>query len=129
MSKFQLNHVTLVEKGAFGPWGYALLTPKGEFDTQESDVIELRGQSREDLEKIAKALPAIKSENMGLVFEADIRTEVKDELYVTKAGEPASKRVLRVYLTSTPVWSKEPTSPGPGNLADVLSPSTKDPFS
>jgi hypothetical protein len=121
MSKFQLNHVTLVDKGAFGPWGYALLTPRQDFpEAKDADVIELRGLDRPALEAIAKALPVIKTESLALCFEAEVRTEVKDEVFVTKAGEPASKRVLRVYLSSTPVWTKEPASTGTGNLAEIL---------
>lgn len=120
MSTFTLNHVSLVDKGSFGPWGYALLTPRGEFDAQQADVIELRGIARTDLEAIAKSLSAIKAEGKALAFEAQVRTEIKDELFVTKAGEPAQKRVLRVYLTSTPTWSKIDTAPSMGNLADIL---------
>lgn len=120
MSLFTLNHVTLVDKGQHGPWGYALLTPRGSFDSAKADVIELRGVARTDLEAIAKSLSAIKAEGKALALEAEVRTEVRDELFVTKAGEPASKRVLRVYLTSTPTWSKIDTAPSMGNLADIL---------
>lgn len=124
--QFTLNHVTLVDKGQYGPWGYALLTPRGEFNTESADVIELRGVERSTLERIAASLPAIKKDGLALSFQSEIRTEVKDESFVTKAGEPATKRVLRVYMTSTPQWAKVPTAPDMGNLGDILGSGSED---
>lgn len=130
MSLFTLNHITLIDKGQHGPWGYALLTPRGSFDADKADVIELRGLARTDLEAIAKALPGIKAESKVLTLEAEVRTEVRDEVFTTKAGEPAAKRVMRVYLCSTPVWNKADGTPDMGNLADILGgdPGGNDPF-
>lgn len=117
--QFTLNHVTLIDKGPHGPWGYALLTPRGEFDTDKADTIELRGFDRPTLERIAKALPTIKADGKALSFQADIRTEVHNETYV-KDGQSNARRVMRVYLTSVPQWAKVETKPDMGNLDDIL---------
>lgn len=119
MSVFTVNHISLIENGQYGPWGYALL---GSREIQ-ADVVELRGFKRPVLERMKQALPAIKAEGLVLMLEADVRTEERVESFVSKTtGEQATKRVVRVYLESAPVWSKVPavTEVDLGNLDDIL---------
>lgn len=122
MSKFTVNHVTVVEKGANGPWGYALVSGAVTMaDGSRPDVIELRGLGLDAFQRIARALPTLRSEGMTLTVEAETRSEERVERFTTKAGEPATKTVVRVYLTSTPQWAKEVKEVvGEGNLGDIL---------
>ena len=122
MLKFTVNHVSLVEKGANGPWGYALVTgPLQMADGSKPDAVELRGLGLETFVKLAKALPAIKASNQVLACEAQVRTEERIERFTTKTGEAATKSVIRLYLESTPAWSREArVQIGEGNLADIL---------
>lgn len=120
MSKLTVNHVTIQPKGKNGPWGYALV---GSDDPNFSaaDVIELRGLGLETFTKLAKALPAVKAAEKILTVEADIRYEKRVEKFLTKEGESATKNVVRIYLTSTPVWNKEDRPViGEGNLSDII---------
>lgn len=118
MSVFTVNHISLIENGQYGPWGYALL---GSREIQ-ADSLELRGIKRETLERLKKALPVIKAEGLVLTVEADVRTEERVESFTTKAGEAATKKVVRVYLESSPTWAKVPAAPAVemGNLDDIL---------
>jgi len=122
MSKFILNHVSLVEKGASGPWGYGLVSgPFTMTDGSKPDAIELRGLGLDTFQRLAKALPAIKAGNQVLTCEASVRTEERTERFVTKTGEAATKTVVRLYLESTPRWAKEAKPVvDEGNLADIL---------
>ena len=130
MRKFTVNHISLVEKGVSGPWGYGLVS--GPFlmaDGSKPDVVELRGLGLETFERIARALPAIKAGDQVLTCEAEVRTEERLERFTTKAGEAATKTVVRLYLESTPVWAKEARPVvSEGNLGDILG-DDDDPFS
>ena len=130
MRKFTVNHVTLVDKGVNGPWGYGLVSgPFAMTDGSKPDVVELRGLGLETFERIARALPAIKAGDQVLTCEAEVRTEERVERFTTKAGEAATKTVVRLYLESTPVWAKEAKPVvSEGNLDDVLG-DDDDPFS
>lgn len=120
MSKFTVNHVTIMDKGVNGPWGYALVSIDDERFAQ-ADTIELRGLGLETFTKLAKNLPAIKADDKVLTCEAEVRYEKRVENFTTKAGEAATKNVVRLYLTSTPMWAKEDRPVvGSGNLDDIL---------
>ena len=131
MRKFTVNHISLVEKGVNGPWGYGLVSgPFTMTDGSKPDVVELRGLGLETFERIARALPAIKGNDQILTCEAEVRTEERIERFTTKAGEAATKTVVRLYLESTPVWAKEAKPVvSEGNLADILGDDDDDLFS
>lgn len=131
MSKFTVNHVTVVEKGANGPWAYALVSAQDVTmaDGSRPDVIELRGLGLETFQRIARALPSLRNEGLTLTCDAETRCEERIESFQTKAGEPATKKVVRLYLQSTPVWNKEEKPVvSEGNLGDILGDGSEEPF-
>jgi hypothetical protein len=120
MRKLTVNHITIQPKGKNGPWGYALVN-SDDPNFAAADSIELRGLGLETFTKLAKALPTVKAADKILTVEADIRYEKRVENFVTKEGEPATKNVVRIYLTSTPTWKQEVRPVvGEGNLDDII---------
>ncbi len=116
--KVSINHISIIEKGLNGPWGYALVSGP---EAPKADVVELRGLGLDTLQRIAAALPGIKAEGANLEVNAEVRMEELQQNFTTKAGEPATKNVVRLYLESTPQWARIPKQIiGEGNLADVI---------
>jgi hypothetical protein len=122
MIKFTVNHVAIVDKGQNGPWAYGLVNaPVAMADGSKPDVVELRGLGLETFTNIAGKLKAIRDAGKVLTCEAQVRTEERRESFVTKAGEPATKTVVRMYLESRPNWALEVRQAvDEGNLADIL---------
>jgi hypothetical protein len=122
--KVSINHISIVEKGNNGPWGYALVNAP---DAPKGDTVELRGLGLDTFQRIAAALPGIKAAGQMLSLDAEVRVEELVQNFTTKAGEPATKNVVRLYLESTPQWARvvRPVI-DEGNLSDVLGPIAAD---
>lgn len=116
--KVSINHISIVEKGLNGPWGYALVNAP---DAPKGDVVELRGLGLDSLQRIAAALPQVKAAGEILSLDAEVRVEELVQNFVTRNGEAATKSVVRLYLESTPQWARIPKPViSEGNLADVI---------
>lgn len=123
MAKFIINHVNIVPKGTFGPWGYALVSgtdiPVTD-DGNRFDTVELRGLGLDKYEKILDRLPEIRENGQILGVEADVdRFEARVETF-TQEGRQITKNVLRVYLDTNRTFFKEDKPEIIDNLDDVL---------